>query len=266
MLTGVVFERAFLFAAELAPNAAATEETWMLAAKDHRLSTVERLSKGRGSGAHLVDFYSGGALVNLRRCELPTYQSMATFAASPVANSVRHLVLPPNGTPKRLKAVAAVALPQLEQLTLRATPESVDEWAEALSANGFLSRLKRLSVFCENHETNAFLLKTFQSARWWQKTSLVCLFLIDFNGDADAALERSGTDDRLRLSFRSYFEAAALSLLQTLPLSLKAVDVQTSVMRPLNALAELQAAALERSASFSFGADVAIDSTSIERP
>jgi hypothetical protein len=70
-LRDVRFERGFLAVAELAQNAAASEETWREAASHPALATMRELRQGRGNARHYHSFVTSSAARSLRRIDYP---------------------------------------------------------------------------------------------------------------------------------------------------------------------------------------------------
>ncbi|MCA9665606.1 MAG: TIGR02996 domain-containing protein [Myxococcales bacterium] len=146
VLNKVVFERGFLFAAELAQNAVATDEIWQRAAADERLATLRELHKGRGSARRLQLFVEGAAR-NLTSLEVPSNTILDVLVGLPGPRALQALSLPRPPSRKKLAAmVEASSLANLRRLTLTIDPGDIERVLGDLRRYRLLERLQALTL------------------------------------------------------------------------------------------------------------------------
>jgi uncharacterized protein (TIGR02996 family) len=240
-LTKTKFERGFLVSAHLAQNASATDEVWAISAKNSRLGTLEFLFQGRGSGEHMAQFYSGGALRNLKRCELLSYNSMEVLANKPLSKSIEHLVLPKRGNSKRLKALAQFDLSELKTLTGFLRVENAAQWLNDFQSSGLPKTIQRLNVGLDGYQFEGFNTAVIS---FWDSLQVPALAAVNSQeGDMFLLSRKNG---QVTLKTDAYFSNELLSWLKAIHSKIDFLEVQNPGAQEIRDRQQIDAAAEAR--------------------
>ena len=215
VLNHLVFERGFLCSAELTQSSVATEETWQTAAADHRLGTLEVLRQGRGNAKHYTAFLASGALRNLKRVELPSYQLLPLLGRPPLSESVEHVLLPNRGSLQHLEKLGALEMRALTTLTTPLLLNESAQWLQYLISSGLIKRLRHYKVSSGWGVSQPLVQEVF--ARWHclEKARSLAVQTVWSPDESPRhlLLERAGQGDALRLWVHASFEKEAQNLL-----------------------------------------------------
>jgi uncharacterized protein (TIGR02996 family) len=145
VLRGVELERGFLARAELAQNAAATEEMWNACAVDERLATLRELRQGRGNVAHYSQFVLSPAAHALTAIEVtqPSVMELVMEVQRPLKLTTVYFKRRPHA--KLLgRMIKHPALAGLRTLRAPFQSEQLDVVLQDLEKSGWLLRLDHL--------------------------------------------------------------------------------------------------------------------------
>ncbi len=245
VLKHLEFERGFLTRAELTQSSVATEEVWAAAAVDQRLGTVESLRQGRGNTKHYTAFLSSGALRNLRRIELPTYQLLPLLGKPPFSKSVEHVVLPNRGSLQHLEKLGALPM---ESLTTLTTPLEVNEsgqWLQYLISGKLIHRVRHYRVSSGWGVSQPLVGEVF--ARWQALDPLSLAVHTVADGPRQLMLKRVGS--AVHLIVHAAFEREAFKVIASFVGPLSEVHVFDNAAWPVKDEAGLRRVAEARGAT-----------------
>jgi hypothetical protein len=191
---------------------------------------------------------TSGALRNLKRLELPTFQLLELLSRPPFMHSVEHVLVPDRGSLTQLEALHAWPLPSLKTLTTPLERSGSAQWLAALHSSSLITRIEHYEVVpAHGREAHSLVAEVF--ARWPElptARSLTVATQASFREPAPyVRLERIGQS--FRLTFHVAFEREGTLLISTLPVPLSEVHVVRTGAWVLRDDTAVKAAALKRS-------------------